>query len=96
MFAQTTVNQWEAKPRNVAYQNNFYRVYVPDEEMKELVNTDSRYTISFHNHIHLNNMMTSLNTIIPLLLERKWSVLLADEQTGGMRCYLIIYCMAHW
>ncbi|MFS8215181.1 DUF4238 domain-containing protein [Paenibacillus sp. 203] len=52
------------------------------EEMKELVNTNSQYTISFHNHIHLNNMMTSLNTIIPLLLERKWSVLLADEQTG--------------
>ncbi|MNW37785.1 hypothetical protein D3C74_148370 [compost metagenome] len=56
------------------------------EEMKQFVNDESRYTISFHNHTHLNNMMTSLNTIIPLFLDRKWSVLLADEQTGYFIC----------
>jgi hypothetical protein len=56
------------------------------EEMKAFVNDESRYTISFHNHTHIKNMMIALDTTIPLLLERCWSVLLADEQTGYFIC----------
>jgi hypothetical protein len=54
--------------------------------MKEFVNDESRYSIIFDNHTHLNNMMISLDAIIPLLIDRKWSVLLADDKIGNFIC----------
>lgn len=59
---------------------------IPYGEMRDFILDESRYTIELSREGQIMTMFEALDAIIPLLLDRKWSMAIAGEGAGDFIC----------
>lgn len=56
------------------------------EEMRDFIYKEDAYTIDFDNNTHISNLMVGVDAMLPYLLDRKWTILFADDSDGYFIC----------
>lgn len=77
---------WESQLEQFKKENP--EVELPDvsyEEMREFVE-EQRYEIEFQHGHHATLELSALDSVLPFLFEREWSLLIADEKAGHFVC----------
>ncbi|OWA35580.1 hypothetical protein B9G55_13210 [Saccharibacillus sp. O16] len=76
-----TPERYEAYIKEVQENTKGEKRVTSYEDMKAFVDDESRYKINFSNNTYLQNMITQLDVLIPLLLKRNWTLLFTDTNS---------------
>ncbi|KIL39564.1 hypothetical protein SD70_19365 [Gordoniibacillus kamchatkensis] len=97
VFDQLNGKQWDAIP-GVATPERFESIKqrmkadgvefdnnVSYEDLRKFI-FEEKYTISFDNNTNINNLLTAIDVLIPLLGARNWTVAYAPPEVGDFIC----------
>lgn len=73
--------RWEAKEAKKRQENPEYKTGITYEELKAFFDS-KQYQIKLTTESHLRNEMHMIDVVLPLLNQRKWSLIQATENTG--------------
>lgn len=81
----STPERFESIKRRMEADGVEYNDNVSYEKLRKFI-FEERYTISFDNNTHINNLLSSIDTIIPHLGARNWTVAYSPPEVGDFIC----------
>lgn len=80
-----TPERFETIKRSMKEDGVEYNDSVSYEDLKNFI-FKGNYTITFNNNIHINNLLTAIDAIIPHLGARNWTVAYTPPEVGDFIC----------